>query len=399
MTTPIPVNMSASGPVATSPLTIQAALIAGVVATNPGYTANLPASMIEDMSSTEVAGIAQMDQYRVDAINSVTPYGANASILQQQGQMLGIPQGVGSNTSVYVTFTGSVNYTIPAGFVVSDGTHSYVLQTSVIIPSSGTTTQVYCVAQSSGSWAVPANTVTTVVTSVPSPYVVTVTNPTSGTPSVSSESVQDYRSRIMQAQTASAQGVPNYLQTLLQEIPGVTSRLVTVLQAAGGWEVICGGGDQYSVAGAIYLGTLDLSSIVGSTTSARNINVTITDVPNNYEIVYVNPPQQVVTITATWNTTLANFTTSAQVNQLGTTAIQNYINSIIVGQPINELDMSYAFQEGVNSVIAPQWITTLIFDISINGTPTSPNAGTSIIPGDPESYFYALSTGITVVQG
>ena len=99
--------MGSQGAIPTSPTALNAALIAGVEATNPGYTANLPGSLIEDVSSTCVGALAALDQARVDAINSVTPYGANEFIANMMGAQFGIQQGASANTSVYVIFTSS----------------------------------------------------------------------------------------------------------------------------------------------------------------------------------------------------------------------------------------------------------------------------------------------------
>ncbi len=395
----IPLVMSASGPVPTAPNALRQALIDAVAATNPDYTANLPGSLIEDIASTDVGALTTIDQARVDAVNSITPYGANPFILAQLGAQAGILQGTPTNTNVYVVISGPAGYVIPQGFIVSDGTYQYVIQTGGIIATAGSTPQLYAVANQSGSWAVPASSVTQIVTSVPTGYTLTVTNPEAGTPGSAAESVQSYRARVLQAQQVAGQGTPAYLQTLLEAVPGVTPRLVSILQVSGGWEVICGGGDAYAVAGAIYLGVLDLSTILGSSTTARNVTVTINDPPNTYSIVFVNPPQQVVTVASTWNTTLANFTAGAQVDQLAAPAIQSYINSITVGQPINLLEMTATFQSAVASVLPALNLTSLAFVVTINGTVTNPNAGTNIIPSDPESYFYASASGVTVVQG
>ena len=101
-----PLVMGPQGAVPQTPSQILAQLLALVSATRPGYTANLPGSLIEDISSTDVYAISQQDQSRVEYINDITPYGANAFILNQQGQMLGIPQGTSTNTSVLVVFSG-----------------------------------------------------------------------------------------------------------------------------------------------------------------------------------------------------------------------------------------------------------------------------------------------------
>ena len=400
----LPVIMTASGPTPNSPAALNSDLISTVQAQDAGFTANLPGLLLEDLTSTGTAMLSQMDQARVDAINSVTPYGANSFILAQQGTLLGLPQGKPTNTSVNVVFTDTQapGYVLPAGFVVGDGTYQYVLQDGGIIQSNGSSTPLYAVANQSGSWSVPAGTVTQVVTSLPSPYntQITVTNPLTGTPgNPNAETPQSYRSRIMQANQVAGQGTPAYIATLLKAIPGVTPRLVTVLQTTFGWEVVCGGGDPYAVAFAIYKGVLDLSTIVGSITSARNVAVTITDSPNQYTITFVNPPAQTVTVAATWNTNLPNFTAGAQVDQLGSTAIQNYINGIVVGQPINLFAMEAAFQQAVAGVLPTANLTRMVFAVTINGSAVSPATGTGLIASDSESYFTISASGVSVVQG
>ncbi|MHB1659853.1 MAG: baseplate J/gp47 family protein [Acidithiobacillus sp.] len=395
----IPLVMTAQGPVPTAPSTLQTNLITAVAAEVPDYTANLPGSLIEDISSTDVGALVVMDQARVDSVNNVSPYAANAYVLAQLGAQFGLPQGLPTNTNVNVVFSGPAGYVIPPGFIVGDGTYQYLVQNGTVIGTSGSSQETYCVANQSGSWAVPEGTVTQLVTSVPTGYTITVTNPQAGVPGLSAESVQSYRSRVLLGGQAIAQGFGNFLTTQLQAVSGVTPRLVSVRQVNAGWQVICGGGDPVEVAGAIYLGVIDLSTIVGSSTSSRNVVAQIVNPPNTYSVVYINPPQQVVTMTVTWNTTLANFTASSEVNQLAAPAIQSLINSIQVGQPINEMQMIAAFQGAVSSVLSAQYLTTLTFAVSINGVPVSPETGTQIIVGDPESYFYASATGITVQQG
>jgi hypothetical protein len=100
-----------------------------------------------------------------------------------------------------------------------------------------------------------------------------------------------------------------------------------------------------------------------------------------------------------WNTTQLNFTAGASVNQLGAPAIVNYVNSIPVGQPINLIAMSAAFQQAVASVLPAEYLTTLVFSVYINGVLSPVSAGTSIIMSDPESYFESAATGATVMQG
>jgi hypothetical protein len=464
--------MTAAGPVTTPPLTLRTALVDGVAATNPDYTANLPGSLIEDIASTDVGALVTMDQARVEYINSVTPYGANAFILAQLGAQFGIPQGVGANASVFVQFSGPAGYVLQPGFTVSDGTNQYALQDGGVIETGGFTPLLFAVATTSGTFSIPANTVTQFVTSIPSPYTgsIAVNNPEAGTPATTTQSVQDYRAQVLQAGIVASTGTPAYLKTLLYKITGVQQQLVSINAVAGGWQVICGGGDAYAVANAILQGVPDIATLQGSqlaitgmsaanpvvittnlnhgyiagqtvavtgatpsaynlaytvasvtptsittttngtgfgayasgatlTPNPRNVSVSLFQNPDAYSITFVNPPQQTVTVAVTWNTTLPSFTAGISVNQLAAPALQSYLNSIYVGQPINLLEMTAVFQNAVASVIAAPNITTLTFAVSINGVTATPGAGTSIIAGDPESFFFCSATGITVAQG
>ena len=395
----IPLNMTATGPVPTPPATLNAQLIANATALAPGLTANLPGALIEDLASTAVGALSVIDQARVDYINSLAPGAANPYVLYLLGQQAGIAQGTETNTSVYVVFTGPVGYVIAAGFTVSDGSYQYVVQDGGIILTGGTSALLYCVATVSGSWTPAANTVTQIVTSVPSPYVLTVTNPAAGTAGGSAETIAQYQSRVIQAGLAPAVGLVTALKTALMAVPGVVPRLVSVLQTTAGWEVLCGGGDPYAVANVIYTTCLNLASLYGSATAGRTISVSITDAPDTYTVLFVNPPVQTVTVATTWNTTQTNFTAGASVNQLGAPAVMNYINSIPVGQPINVIAMSSAFQLAVASVLPAEYLTALTFAVTINAVDATPEAGTSIILSDPKSYFACSATGSTAVQG
>lgn len=395
----VPLIMSDAGPQPTPATTLNSTIIAGAKDLAPGLTV-LPGGLIDDMSGTATGAAIVLDLARVDAVNSVTPYGANAFILAQQGAMFGIPQGAPTNTSVYVVFSSSsTGLVIPAGFVVSDGSAQYATQSSAVIQSTGSSLPIYAVASSSGSWPVPANTVTQVISQLAPTYMVTVTNPQAGTPGQSAESISSYRSRIFQAFSAAGQGTADYIRTQLLTIPGVVPRLVSVLQTASGWEVICGGGNPQNVAFAIYESVLNLSGIVGSQINpSRNIVATIISGPNTYNVTFVNPPAQTVTCSVSWNTNMANFTNALQVNALAAQALVAYFNSITVGQPINELQMISTFESAVASVLPQQNISVLNFTVSINGTQTNPVAGTYLIPGDIESYFTCAPNGVTVTQ-
>jgi len=467
----IPIVLGPAGMIAASPAVVQQELLANVAATNPGYTANLPGTLIEDISSTDVAAILLCNSALVELVNSVTPYGANQFLLNQLGQIYGVQQGQNTNTSVYVVFSGPAGFVIPIGFTVSDGTYNYTVQTGGIIATGGDSVPLYCLATQAGSWAVPANTVTSITTSVPSPIVITCSNPQPGTPSSGAQSVESYRSQVLQAGLAASQGMPRYLKTLLSNIPGVQPRLISIVQGVGGWKIIVGGGDPYEVAYAIYSALFDVTNLVGSVISitaitqaaaaqvttdlnhglttgdtttisgvtgmtgangtwtvtvlsektftipynstaapayisggelspnSRNQTVTVNDYPDVYNITFVVPPVQSVGVSLTWNTISTNAVSASSMASVGAAAIVEYINSISVGQPINIFELQNAFQIATASILPTYLLTRMVFAVTINGILTSPNAGTGIIEGDPESYFLTDITQISINQG
>jgi hypothetical protein len=225
------------------------------------------------MASTATGALVVIDQAVSDLINSISASTANPSVLYALGSALGVAQGQGSNTSVYVTFVSpNIGFVIIPGFVVSDGTNQYIVQDGGVIGTSGQSNPLFCVSMQSGSFAVPIGTVTQIITSLPSTITLTCLNQVSGLPGASLQSMQSYQAQVIQAEQATCQGVPQFLKTQLQDVPGVQPNLVAYRPSGASWEIICGGGDPYAVANAILTGVPDINNIVGSTLLAASIS-------------------------------------------------------------------------------------------------------------------------------
>jgi hypothetical protein len=271
----LPIVMGPAGRVPTPPATLLANLLAAVSAVRPGYTA-LPGSLIDDVAGTDVGALVTCDSAVSELINSLTPLGANAFALLALGSIYlgsGAAPASPTNTAVYVVFSGAVGFVIAKGFVVSDGTYQYAVQDGGAIGSGGQSPPLFCLALTPGSWVVPPNTVTQNITSIPTSVgIVTVVNPLAGTPGGTTETEEQYRSRVLQSGLAAAQGMPTFMRTMLEQVPGVQARLVSPLQQTNQWEIIVGGtGDPYAIAYAIFQGLFDVSSLVGSTLNVTGI--------------------------------------------------------------------------------------------------------------------------------
>lgn len=478
--TDLPVVVTAAGAQPTPPATLLNALIADVSAVVPGYTARLPGVLIEDVSSTEVAGLVVCDTARVETINSLSPFSANDFLLLELGQVYigpGSAPAVPTNTSVFVQFVAvdATSAALPGqvisiGFTVSDGTYQYVVQDTGVTGADGISPPLFCQATIAGSWAVPVGSVTQIVTSVPSIIKLTCSNPTAGISGAAAETAAQYRARVLQSGQAISTGTQTLLKTLLGQVFGVQQRLISVRQVSGGgWEVIVGGGDPFLIAGAIFASGTDISKLVASTLSVtavtkanpgvvttdlnhgystgrvaqingmvgmtplNGVNVTVTVIdekrfsvgvdtsayptyvsggvvtpnlrnqtpnlfnyPDTYAVPFVVPPQQTVTIAVGYSTTALNFASQAAVAQLASPAIADYVNSIAVGQSMSVLLLEDAFETATIGVLPTSQISNLTFAVSINGVSTAPVG--KLIFGDPESFFEATSSGITVTQ-
>lgn len=272
-----PLTLTAAGPQPQTPASLNQQIIAQATALAPGLTI-LPAALIEDLASTATGALVVIDNARVDLVNSISPNAANPFLLNLLGQMFGVQQGLGTNTGVFVVFSGPIGYVVPTGFLVSDGTYQYSVQDAGIIATSGTTQPLSAIATQSGSWAVPPNTVNQLATSVTSviqnsPTPLKVNNPLAGFPGLGVQTTEDYRSQVVVAGQATFTGSTYALKTALGNITGVNNSLVSVQQqSVNGWKVIVGGsGDPYQIGFAILSSLFDVSTLVGSTLLATGI--------------------------------------------------------------------------------------------------------------------------------
>lgn len=392
-------TITSAGAIPSTPTELRDALIAAATVISPSLTANLPASLVEDLSSTGAGALVVQDQAYVDTINSIAPTTANEQILIQLGNTYGVTRGIGANTSVYIIFSGTVGFVINTGFLVSDGTHQYQVQEPTIIPSGGSTGNIYCLAVDAGSWAIPANTVTTIASSVPAGVTLTCNNPLEGLAGEAEQSIEDYRRQVIQAGRAVATGVPTLLRTALERVSGVQARLISIQNVPSlGWEIIVGGGDPYEVANAIFQSMFNIQDLqLNQSVWGIPQTITISDYPDNYDINFVVPTQRSVTITIHWSTASGtNFVSNNVVASLVQTPIQEYINSLRVGQSISLLQLQQIFTDSVSSVIAEASIATLTFTVFVDGSPVSVSG--TLFPSDKEAFYYVTSpTSITVL--
>ncbi|MGG2044784.1 baseplate J/gp47 family protein [Burkholderia gladioli] len=400
LTTPI----TATGLVPRDPADIQADLIQRVSNARPGYTANIPGSMIDDISGTDVAAITLMEQARVDTINSLTSTTAAPYILNQLGNQLGVPPGAAANGSVDLVASNSTpGFVLNAGFLVSDGNKQYVLSSAAAVRTDGTTGPMNFVCQTPGVFAIPADTVNLPVTPLPTGIELHLNNPQDGIPGQPEEDIATYRARVLETQRAVSQGFLTTLRTTLQQVPGVSSRLISIAYTGtditAGYRVIVGGGDDTDVATAIFTSMFDIPALMQSTDTTRNVVVTLNDGPDHYSIPFVRPKQQNVGVTVTWNTISGNVISDDSVVQVIQPAVLGYINGINGGGVINENVLRGLVMNALSTIIPAQDITRLVFGYTIDGNTVAPPAGEQEISGLDEGFFVTTVANISVIRG
>lgn len=348
--TTLPTIITSAGLQPQTPVSLNQQLLAQASTLAPGLTVNLPGSLIEDMGSTATGALVVIDQTRVDLVNSLTPYAANPFLMAQLGQVYGVPLGLDTNGSCFVVFSGTPGFVISPGFIVSDGTNQYVIQDGGIVATGGTSQPVQAVATLAGIFPIPANTVTQIITSVPSTVSLAVTNPLIGTPSIGPQTESDYRAQVLQAGLVSSQSQTTYLKTLLNLVPGVLARLVSVRQQPGGWEVLVGGnGDPNRIGNALFQ-SVDISTLVPSTLSVTGITnaspaVVTTSLTHNFT------SGQTITITGATGTSGVN----------GTALVATVISPTTFSIPINTTNSGTYTGNGV---VTPNFrnVTASVYD-------------------------------------
>lgn len=400
----LPIIIGEAGAQPTDPAVLFDTFTQKVANRVPGYTVTLPAALITDLASTATGALAAIDQARVDVINSVSPYGVNEPLLEELSYIYGTVRGTENNVSVLVVFTGTPGLPVSKGFLVGDGNRSYSVQSSFIIPSSGQSSPVLCVAVESGTWAVPAGSVTQLVSSVPAQYDLSCNNQTAGNPPSEPESLGAFRYRMMREGMFAVQGTPPALKASVRRVPGVRENLVAFRQpSAGKWVVVVGAdaSDRNEIAYAIFQAIPDISTLTndvknGDGTVPEKVSVTIYDHPDEYTVPYVVPVSQRVNLLIQWNSRETSFIDQDAVQATARENIADYINNITTGDPISLFQIQEIFLNSIQKLAQRQYISKISITVDINGKRVEPDNDTQLVYGQTYAYFLITERGITI---
>lgn len=390
---------SNGSPVARTPAQIRASLDAYVLAANPNYQSTLPGSLIEDIASTVVAAIYQIETAKVDLINSISASTANEQVLIPMAAERGIYRNYQYRSNAYLKFTGTTaGKVIPSGTICTAGGYNWITQEDAIIPSNGGNDTVYAICATDGAINALPNTIVTI-----SPVIsgVTVTNVLAAVPgSYYDQTIDSLRYRLVDSLKSPTTGFIGLAKAAIKKVPGVDSRLVSIQTGTGFYRIFVGGGDRYAVAKAIFDNFFYMAYLTYSATdSARNVGVNITDGSDTYLVKYVQPLQQPLSILLTFKTKAGTYFDITDVTTLAKAAFINHVNALPINSDANLNEIKRVFTESIAELIDPSLITNIALDIRVNFVAQTPATGYEIIPAPAESYWYIASNQISITDG
>jgi hypothetical protein len=386
MTNVVDVTLTSSGAQVTSYDEINQAVIQAATELSAGVAVDMPAELMSAIAQSTAYGIKQAADYYALATNTFSPYGVNEFMLLAQGAQSGFTLNEFNRTSVVVKFMGVNGVRIPRGSLVGDGTYSY--QSSVDGVISGGYVEILCYATNDGSWAVPAATVTTVLTSFDGAYSITCTNLLEGTPAAGIETIPEYRARVLTALRVNTTATVSYLKSLLWAL-GIPQRLVSIdsnITHVYVDETV----DKFNVANAIWQSGVNIAVLAGTTTA------TIQDYPDSYDIKYTKAAPVEAAIAIVWKSPLTNISNTAVKSSI-IAAVMPYVNALAIGYGINGTALTTIIVEAIASIVDKQNVTSLTYTISYSGTPITPTDTLYVLP-NPNEYLTILESAITITR-
>lgn len=347
----------------------QAAQLAALQAMSPGIPSGMTGSLEEDMISTSALLMYQLDQSVAALLGSLNPAYAIEPIARNLGAALGIPAKTEGKSTVVVQITGNPGAFIPQGFAVKDSAGNQFSVTSYnTIPAAGVLS-VTMEAVDNGDIIVAPGTLTIIV--APRTGIVSVTNPSASTTAQNAETMLQFRARLNTAMQAQQAGVYPAIKTAISLIDNVILRTIRVIPTGSGVEVIAAGGDDYSVAGAIFANVLDLDGLSSSATDpARAMTINVIDGHDTYPVKFTRPESATIGIAVTYSTinsvNQTSFATAAQ------TAIVDYVNAKASGVGINTLELSSIIASAVSGQVPIGNISRMTFEFTVDGSAATP---------------------------
>lgn len=303
---------------------------------------NLPSSIQNNLIDESAIIVNEFEDMIVNLMNGISPAYANDFIIEQLGSAFGIKRKNKAKQNVMLEFEGLAGVIIPAGTQVgsADGQYTFSTITQGIIKADGKAI-INAEAEDYYDKIIDANTLNVMITNILN--VNSVNNLNASSEPILEENFSDYRTRVQNRMKANRNGTAATLYDNLLNVKGVSSRLITyrldskLIDGARLYtmEVVCGGGDDYEVAEAIFnslLLTESLTSAPSDNDTKRTIKKNVVFNEIEFPISFTRPLIKNISINVNLSVLIGYINIpSESMQELLKIVFENYINNLKIG--------------------------------------------------------------------
>lgn len=367
----------------------------------PNFTSR-PADLQSNIIDAFATGLIYVEQQLSILFNAYSPSFAPDFLFELRAAEQGLRRKGAFKSSVDIQFKGSAYSIIPANIGVT-GTDlpTYTILEDVMIPSTGSIlVTAYCNDTTIPTIGVGAlNTITTNLKGITASNISTPTEPQE------QESMDTFRKRVQTIWRNPRGGSYEYFLNQIQAIEGVDSRAVRLNVNGNSVELVVAGGEPSEIAFTMMRagGITPVPFVSNPSQSQTNRTITQNLILNNQPIPYKFTRPLNVQIGIKVNLPLTNITaTNNAVEAVTQSAMEDYINNLKVGTPVNITSLTQVFIKAFESTggsainINANTITYEVTNLTQSGTINFNAQGFLELQND---WYLTLSQYSVVING
>jgi hypothetical protein len=344
--------------------------------------------------------LAEVEQAKIDAMNSFSPAKTNETMTLAQAEMLGLNQGLLYRTGAFVRFNGIAGLKIIKGTLVADSQYKYETIQDLTLDSYGAGV-VWCEALVDGAWAIDIGTINQLATSLGN-YTVTVFNDAAGIPSQGAEPIEVTRSRVHLVYNTPVIGSKNAIKSALMAV-GVKENLISM--PASPFRVIIGDFDLFDskqLANTVYDSGLFFPALNGKQGLGTTQSIAIISPPNTHIINLVSANKMVIYATVLWGLTGgANTGNRSSIDNLIAQRLTDFFNNRYLGAILNQKEINNIVFNAIAEIIGDASVINLS-DVILYQKINDVNQQLVFVNGfydlDDETYLATDTSKITIAQ-
>lgn len=267
---------------------------------------NIPSGIQNNLLQESVILLSQFQDMISNMMNGISPSYANDFLILELGEAFGLKIKDKQLPNTTITFYGLPGVIIPEGVKVSnaDNSKTFITTKSDIIKENGEVS-IYCEGADYYDNIAPANSLNVLVNQIQN--VNKCTNLSDTVESTPAETVSQFRERFQIKVLANKMGTAAALDYALKSVEGVNERLCTYRTSQvreeerikAMLEIIVGGGDDYSVANAIFNSIFYPDILISNPSNNetnRTVNIIVSFNGVNFPITFTRPKIKQLTI-------------------------------------------------------------------------------------------------------